>query len=448
MSWPPLIERELRVALRKKKPARSRLIVASVCVGGFLLVLLFGLMVGSRNLGPGLHKLLCFAGFYVILRAPMLTAGALARERGNQTLGLLFLSGLSSTEVFLSKFLSAVMVAFNGLLAMVPVLALPFLMGGVSFDLFLATAAALPSLLLFVVAVSLLASVLTRDEGTAGILTGLLALLLCGAGPLFYWGQLHYSPAAKPSTAWLVSSPAYGPYLVWTALRAGPVADCWRSLTLSWAWSLLCLGLAAGALKKLWREREESAVQTGWSERWHQWLHGTPQYRRRLAGAWIDVNPFVWMAARDRQPAVLAWGVIGGIAALWLLCWAAWPARWPSVPNFVLTAILLNTALGWITRHCAARDLAQPRRDGGYELLLTTPLEPGEIVWGELEALRRRFQAPARAALALHVVMMLGGLMTRRWNWRALFAYFVIWSVLLAWSWQRHSGCWSFRRQS
>ena len=98
--------------------------------------LIVGALTGSRTVGRELHQLLCLGGLYVVVRAPLLTAGVLAEERRNQTLGLLFLSGLSGGEVFMSKFLSAVLVAFTDLLAIFPMFALPFLIGGVSFDLF------------------------------------------------------------------------------------------------------------------------------------------------------------------------------------------------------------------------------------------------------------------------------------------------------------------------
>src|SRR6266576_363745 len=139
MSSLPIIERELRVALRKHRPIRTRLRLAANCAGG---TLLFGLMAAvtySRSEGRNLHRLFCVVGLYLVLQAPRLTAGVFAEERREQTLGLLFLSGLSAAEIFVSKFFSASIVAFNGLLAIFPMLALPFLIGGVSFSLFIGT---------------------------------------------------------------------------------------------------------------------------------------------------------------------------------------------------------------------------------------------------------------------------------------------------------------------
>jgi hypothetical protein len=49
--------------------------------------------------------------------------------------------------------------------------------------------------------------------------------------------------------------------------------------------------------------------------------------------------------------------VVGGIVLVWLLCWAIWPAEWPSVPNFFITATLLNIVLGWLARQTAAQEI-------------------------------------------------------------------------------------------
>jgi hypothetical protein len=430
----PIIERELRVALRRRQPARRRLRVAALAVGGTLLFLLLATVTNDRQAGHTLHQLLCFAAGYFLLQTPQLTAGVFAEERRQQTLGLLFLSGLGAVEVFASKLFSAAVVAFSDLLVLFPLLALPFLMGGVSFDLFLATVFALPNTLFFVLAVCLLASVLTRDDGTAVILTTVFLLLLCGVGPLLYLAQSRFSPGAKVSSAWLWLSPAYGPYLAWSGFGATPVSEFWKNFWVTLAWSGLCVGAAAVRLKSIWQEREEEFGNIGWRVRWRRWLHGAARGRQRLAATWLDVNPFVWLAARDRQPAMLAWMVVGGIVTGWLACCAAWPHRWPSAPNLFLTATLLNLALRWIIYYTAARSLGEARRDGAYELLLTTPLNPSDIVWGQFEALGWHFRLVTRTVVGLEIAMMLAGLAVRRWTGSALFVYGVVWLILLLWA--------------
>ncbi len=435
----PLIERELRVAVRKQRPARGRLKVAALAAGGSMLFLLFGALASDHGAGRGLEKLLCLAGLCFVLQAPALTAGVLAGERRNQTLGLLFLSGLGAVEVFASKFLSSALIAFTNLLAIFPMLALPFLIGRVSYDLFLAIICGLPTLMLFVLAVSLLASVLTRDDGTAVILANVLGALLCVLAPAIYLAESHFSPGAKPSLWWLRLSPAYGPYLAWggfnSGFRAVERAEFWQNLPLKVGWSALALSAAAFALKRIWREQEAEEGSGGWRGRWREFLHGGRESRQRLGRSWLGENPFVWLAGRDRQPAMLGWLVVGGIVLAWLLCWAVWRAEWPSVPNFIITAALLNSVLAWLTRHTAAQEIGRGRWDGSFELLLTTALSPDDIVHGTLKALRWHFRELANFVLSLNVLMMIAGLMARRWNTGALFVYSCIWLILLTWTW-------------
>jgi hypothetical protein len=438
----PIIERELRVALRKRNPVRSRVRMAAGCASITLLLLFFAAMAGSRTAGHTLHNMLCLVGLYVVLQAPLLTASMFAEERRNQTLGLLFLSGLGAVEVFLSKLISAAAIAFTGLLAIFPMLALPFLTGGVSFDLFLATVFGLPTLLIFALALSLLASVISEDDGTALIVAVVLGVLVCGTTPLLYAAQSHFSAAAASSLWWLRLSPAYGPYLVWKGFPGGTAGEFWQNLGVTLIWSGVLLSAAAIALRRLWRECWEMRQSGRWRERWQRKLHGTAGRRRGLARRWLAANPFVWLAARDRQPQVLAWLVLGGISVVWLTCWAAWGRVWLSVPNCLLTAILLHLALAWIIRYTAAQTMAAPRQDGTYELLLTTPLQPSDIVWGELEALRRQFQPVAAFLLGLDLILMMAGLLVRGWNERAVFVYFVVWALLLATTWRLGRGSW------
>src|SRR5437867_12113340 len=147
--------------------------------------------------------------------------------------------------------------------------------------------------------------------------------------------------------------------------------------------------------------------------------------RRRLAIEWFESNPFTWLAARDRRPTRLAWLAVGALTLLWLVGYVLWPAKWPSVPNFLITATVLNLSLRWMTHYTAAAGLTQPRRNGGYELLLTTPLPPSDIVRGQLEALRCHFRGPCLAVVALEIVMMLAGLGLRPWDASSLLVYFI-----------------------
>jgi hypothetical protein len=383
MALLPIIERELRVALRKQQPVRRRLKVAGLAALGTMIFVAMAQLTGGRQASRQLHLIFCLAGFYTVLRAPQLTAGLLAKERREQTLGLLFLSGLSSGEVFLSKLVSAAAIAFTDLLAIFPMLALPFLLGGISFDVFLATIACLPTLLLFALTVSLLASVLTDDDGAAVLLASALALIFCALPLAAYLAQASFA-GSTPSRWWLLLGPGYGPWMIVTRVAKGIGPDFWKNLLLTLGWSLLCLASAGFRLTRLWRDRPEEIADHSWRQRWRDGVHGAKAWRLRIAAQWLDVNPFAWLAARDRKPGTLAWLAIGGIMGGWLAGFLLWPDRWRTVPILFATATLLNLCLRWIIYYSAASGLGNRRSDGSYELLLTTDVGPGEIIWGQI----------------------------------------------------------------
>lgn len=203
--------------------------------------------------------------------------------------------------------------------------------------------------------------------------------------------------------------PAYGPYLVWTGLQWAPIAEFWRSLGLTMIWTGLCLGAAALALRGLSRRGEDARTDNRWRELWNRLVHGGAPWRRRLAARWLEANPFVWLAARDRQPVALAWAVVAGTVVAWGLSLAVWRGVRGQL-NVFLLALFLNGTLRWLLHYTAARGLGEARCDGTYELLLTTPLQPSDIVWGQLEALNWQFRNVRRAALVLTAALLIEGM--------------------------------------
>src|SRR5206468_8976864 len=152
-----------------------------------------------------------------------------------------FISGMSASEVFVSKTISAAAIVFSDLLAFVPLLALPFLMGGVSFELFLATALCLPNLLLFALAACLFGSALSDDEGTAVVLTVGLAFAIAAVPPGLYLAHNVFSSTNQPVRWLLLCSPAYGPWLVFKGFSGGLSVAFWRNYFVTFSWSVLCL---------------------------------------------------------------------------------------------------------------------------------------------------------------------------------------------------------------
>ena len=143
----PIVERELGIASRNLGSWLSRWIIAivAVCFGGLWLGMAYS--VGGMMKGDVFFAILAWACFvYCLLAGLWTTSDTLTREKTDGTLGLLFLTDLRGYDVVLGKMITASLKSFYGVLAVLPVLALPLLMGGVTNDQFWRTAGALLNL--------------------------------------------------------------------------------------------------------------------------------------------------------------------------------------------------------------------------------------------------------------------------------------------------------------
>src|SRR6266567_5054900 len=127
----PVIERELRACARQPFTYYLRALgVAALMLACFL----FGMQRGfGPALGSRLFSSLHFTLFCAIwLLVPLLTADCLSRERREGTLGILFLTPLTARAIVIGKGLIHSLRALTMVLAVLPVLAIPFLLGGVT----------------------------------------------------------------------------------------------------------------------------------------------------------------------------------------------------------------------------------------------------------------------------------------------------------------------------
>jgi len=166
MFFPHVIERELRGALHRRYGLKSRFRVALIGVIIVVFFMVLSVMFGTPGLGRTLHRWFFFWGLYLAVAPPArISIGLFSEERRNQTLELLYLTGMTPGQLFIGKLLGGALIASSDLLALAPLLAAPFLIGGISLDLYLATLACLPALLLFCIAVGVLARLCSRMMG-------------------------------------------------------------------------------------------------------------------------------------------------------------------------------------------------------------------------------------------------------------------------------------------
>ena len=130
----PIVSRELLVASRRLGTYASRFAIALLIflVVGYMLILVAVENYSPHRAGSDMfYAVSCIMIFLCNIAGVYLTADCLSEEKRNGTLGLLFLTNLRGYQVVLGKMSVGVIQGVLGLMAAVPMLVVPILMGGV-----------------------------------------------------------------------------------------------------------------------------------------------------------------------------------------------------------------------------------------------------------------------------------------------------------------------------
>jgi len=396
MTFLPIVERELRVAARKRNTFWLRIVAALVAltIGGGFMVLTMMLPFGMTQVGGVLFALLTWMGLAAALSSGLFfTSDCVSEEKREGTLGFLFLTDLRGYDVVLGKLLATSLRCFFALLAIFPILAITMMMGGVTAPQFWKTVLALVNALFFSLSVGMFVSSISRDSQKALAATLSLLLLLIFAGP-----TLDSMIAAINGRTFrpLVSLCSPGFVFIW-ADRWGETY--WLGLLTNQllVWGLL--GLSCALVPRTWQQRRtRSAVaHGGWS---YAWRYGGVKRRASLRQKLLSRSPVLWLACRERWQSLVIWAVtilvLAGFTAMLLAdlpteAWFFW--------NYVGSALTLIIYLG--TASQAGRFFVEARRSGLIELLLAAPLNGKEIVHGQWLALVRMFALPVTLFLCV-----------------------------------------------
>ena len=131
---------------------------------------------------------------YCLFAGVRSTADCLSEEKREGTLGLLFLTDLRGYDVIIGKLTANSLAVFYCVIAVVPVLAIPLLMGGVAGAEFGRISLVLMNTLFFSLCAGMLASAMFRNARATIVWTFLLILLVTagsrgvGLGLWWVWG--------------------------------------------------------------------------------------------------------------------------------------------------------------------------------------------------------------------------------------------------------------------
>jgi len=392
MNFLPVVERELRVAARRKATHWTRFYAAlTVIVIGFVLLLGAQGKVSPPRMGQMLFMATSVLGFaFSLLAGIFLTADCLCSERREGTLGLLFLTDLRGYDVVLGKLVANSVTAVYGLLAIVPMLGMPLLLGGTTLGEFLRMALVLSVTLALSLAVGMLASALCEETRSAMLvslavmatLTGGIFLVFFTCEELLRIRRMEKLLLPSPIGAFLLSQPG----------RFGfPRVHAYYWISIAWltAFSVSMLACACWMLPRSWRQRQ--VVSTKRSR-----AASSQSAFRRWTNTVGATNPYRWLVTRERFPRLLARGFFVLVTLVWLVfyCLAAGGRRGDREECFA-TCFLMAFGLHLIVKGMiamqASRRFCEDRRSGALELLLVSPIEPWTILDGQWAALRRQF---------------------------------------------------------
>jgi ABC-type transport system involved in multi-copper enzyme maturation permease subunit len=416
----PVIKREVREQARQSFTYSLRMLgVAAVLAACLWAVSRSGLLPGNGGqIFTWIHVALLLA---IWLLVPLSASDCLSRERRDGTLGLLFLTPLSARDIVFAKAAAQGLRALTLWLASVPVVAIPFLIGGLTWQILALACVIHFCCIALALGASLLASSLCRMRQRALAVTLLLGFMLAisyavallitvvgmVAANLGGFTPLRFFQENRPSVedllaggfimltgageAWTRTSGFLSPRNQRDALLAIGVVAVFTIL-----FAGLLLLIASRNARRRWQEHTRSA-RTEKLER----VFCTPMMGRDLLHRWmrwkLEHNPIGWLEQRKWSGRLVMWSWVAVLVSFYSMVFSSRGFFIRGFPD-------LQATLAWLllvsVAATAAGSFRRERETGVLELLLVSPLNTRKIIGGRVRGIWGQF-APAVLLLVL-----------------------------------------------
>ena len=419
----PVAQRELREGARR--PINHWLRVGSAAAGTIMLCAIvadYGRPAAELGswLFAGLHSLLLGL---ICLIVPGLAADSIAREKREGTLGLLFLTPLTAGGIVAGKGLALAIRVLTLWLAVLPVLTIPFLTGGVRwFDALTAMDLEFCAAVLCLGG-GLLASSITQERNAAfalALLFGVAFVLLFGwlfvfwlllqFGGLAVFAQLDWRMCVEESAMLFtgVSSRQFGGWAMLntpTALGRGFKSLLLASPPVALLFFYVIVRFAAHRIARSWQDRVPSLRRERWIKR-----ISAPLFRGWFARGMrrtLDHNPIAWLQQYSWKARLAKWGLCLAI----VLLEGVFPHReWYEIQN---TQGILLWMLAGVATFVGVNSFMQEKRSGALELILITPLSVNTIIIGRVQGLWKQFLP---SVLVIGICFFISGMLSHGWG--------------------------------
>lgn len=404
----PIVERELRVASRRWGTYLLRLTSASIAIAMAVMVYIFSSKV-SNPAAVGKTIFTCLSGFaflYALLIGVRVTSDCISSEKRDGTLGLLFLTDLKGFDIVLGKLVAFSIDALYALLATLPVLAIPILMGSLTADELWRVGLCLIVTAVFSVCMGLFVSAISVKERKASSATFLIIAFVTAGIPLLgviaaeyrviAHGSLPYVMVLSPGTAIVTALVGQAPGV--------PLPMHLTSVAVTLGYAFLATLIATVIVPRVWHDtgtaRKFSTRQTGDDVR------SAMRARRQ---AMLDIGPTYWLSRRGHLRPFWIWLLMAFIAGCWLWGYQDNPNDMLNLSMNLVIMYFVQGIFKVVVASEAVRIYGEEDKQGALELVLCTPITVGEVLKGQLTSLRHYFQWPVLLLLAVDLFFILVG---------------------------------------
>lgn len=428
MSFLPIAHRELISAARKPGTWIRRTLFFATMLGIAAFVTIDSARSSPAQQGEQLFDVItvCLM-IYAATVGVHATADAFGWEKREGTLGLLFLTDLSGGDVVAGKLAAKATNAFYGLLSMIPLLAMPLLLGGVQLERVALTALMLIVTSLASLSIGLWVSSRSTNERRAMVVTfGLLLVYLVGPVLAAALSEEIFRGQAQDSWIYGVVSPLMGlihvqmvtqgvgsppwPRYLWLyslgftcLISALAIINAARYLPHSWSPELLEARKKKKSVRSpdgLSADRPPSTMRSSLKATIEQWKRRYAMKQRPL----LNLHPYMWLGERFADKRLMATVVTVILLALPVLLLSINGTRLDFglvVPFFYIASFLL---LIWIIAEPIVR-LNEDRHAGALELILTTAMQGPEIIRGMQRSMLRIFLGAGAILVAAALIL-------------------------------------------
>jgi ABC-type transport system involved in cytochrome c biogenesis permease component len=422
------VRRELAVAARRKGTSGGRvgsgLIAFAILIG---LLMAHGAVPGQT--GPALLRWLSIVIFLECLIAgTRYTSDILSEEKRDGTLGLLFLTDLTGIDIVLGKMVSRSIGATYNLMATFPIFGLSLLFGGITGQQVVLTSIVLLVTTVWSLTVGIFVSSRGVNERKVVVGSLMLTAVFTLAPPCLWKALTVFLGPGGVVDLILYISPAYA----FNQAGRGLVDEVLRS-----CWTLLAMGAVMAAYSS-WRvqqfSREQELAESAEGAAAVRPLSG--QHRE----ATLPQIVMSWLKLREQgrpkeimilSVIALAFGCFSHFIVATKTTWLIWVVLFGSYGLHVLYKFLITT------ESCRALNSAQ--RTGELELLLSTPLPPEFIIYGQIRATVKIWLPAALSIGVMNFLWMidpdfrehLGVVLPCSWLLLAVDSYALAWRSIL-----------------